>query len=174
MSKHSLCPSILAGVVLATFTLAVPAHADSTKSLGEFGNWKAFTYSDQAGKVCYTAARATKVTGGEKDRAGTAIAVTHRAKSPNEVSLIGPYTFKKESEADVQLGSAKYVFFTRGGSAWAKDSGADKTIIAALAKGKDLSVKATPAKGAAVVDTIPLKGFAQALAAIDKACGVKR
>jgi len=123
-------------------------------------------------KVCYAGAVANKPH--DKDRAGTAMAVTHRSKSPGEVSLIAPYGFKKDSDAEIQIGGMKHTFFTKGGSAWAKDSGADKAIIAAMAKGKEVVVKATPAKGPAITDTIPLKGFAEALAAIDKACGVKR
>ena len=38
----------------------------------------------------------------------------------------------------------------------------------------EVVVKATPAKGSAITDSISLKGFTEALAAIDKACGVKR
>ncbi|MCR6632655.1 MAG: invasion associated locus B family protein [Magnetospirillum sp.] len=146
--------------------------AEPSKPLVSTGNWEAYAYTEGGAKVCYAAARADKPR--EKDRVGTAIAVTHRPKSPGEVSLIGSYGFKKDSDAEIQIGGMKHSFFTKGGSAWAKDSNADKAIIAAMAKGREVVVKATPAKGSAFTDTISLKGFAEALAAIDKACGVKR
>jgi invasion protein IalB len=162
--------TLLAALLAAVGT--APALAEDAKKLASIGNWEAYAYSEGGAKVCYAAARADKPR--EKDRAGTAIAVTHRPKSPGEVSLIAPYGFKKDSDAEIQIGGMKHTFFTKGGSAWAKDGTADKAIIAAMAKGKDVLVKAQPSKGAAITDTISLKGFGEALAAIDKACGVKR
>lgn len=151
---------------------SAPALAEEAKKLTSVGNWEAYAYTEGGAKVCYAAARAEKPH--DKDRAGTAIAVTHRPKSPGEVSLIASYGFKKDSDAEIQIGGMKHSFFTKGGSAWAKDAQADKAIIAAMAKGKEVVVKAQPPKGAAISDTISLKGFGEALAAIDKACGVKR
>ncbi|MGE5545774.1 MAG: invasion associated locus B family protein [Solirubrobacterales bacterium] len=161
-------------LAVALVAIAAPAGADEAKKLGTFGAWEGYAYSDAGGKVCYAAARADKTQGGDKNRAGTALAITHRAKSHGEVSLLGSYGFKKDSDAEIQIGGMKHSFFTRGESAWAKDANADKAIIAQLAKAKEVAVHATPAKGAAISDTIPLKGFSEALAAIDKACGVKR
>lgn len=157
---------------VAALMVSGVAHADEAKRLATVGNWEAYAYTDAGGKVCYAAARAEKPH--DRDRAGTAIAITHRPKSPGEVSLIAPYGFKKDSDAEIQIGGMKHTFFTKGGSAWAKDGTADKAIINAMAKGKDVVVKATPPKGAAISDSISLKGFSDALAAIDKACGVKR
>lgn len=162
---------ILIAASLAAVSSA-PALAGTEKPLISVGNWEAYAYTESGAKVCYAAARADKAH--DRDRAGTAIAVTHRPKSPGEVSLIASYGFKKDSDAEIQIGGMKHTFFTKGSSAWAKDGQADKSIIAAMAKGKDVLVKAQPAKGAAITDTISLKGFADALAAIDKACGVKR
>ena len=50
----------------------------------------------------------------------------------------------------------------------------DKAVVTAMAKGKELTIKAKPTKGADVSDTYVLAGFGEALAAIDKACKVKR
>lgn len=149
-----------------------PAIAEEAKKLASVGNWEAYAYTEGGAKVCYAAARADKPR--EKDRAGTAMAVTHRPKSPGEVSLIASYGFKKDSDAEIQIGGMKHTFFTKGTSAWSKDAQSDKSIIAAMVKGKDVLIKAQPAKGAAISDSVSLKGFGEALAAIDKACGVKR
>ncbi|HSV30370.1 MAG TPA: invasion associated locus B family protein [Candidatus Omnitrophota bacterium] len=161
--------------VLAAAMIAGLATGAGAAELGRFGQWEAYVLSDASGKFCYAAARADKLQGGDKNRVGTALAVSHRAKSPNEVSVTGPYGFKKDSDVEIQIGGMKHTLFTKGGqNAWAKDGAADKAIVAAMAKGKEVLVRATPAKGAAVSDSIPLKGFSDALAAIDKACGVKR
>lgn len=159
---------------LAAAALSTPALAESAKELGRFGAWTAYVFADSSGKVCYAAAQADKMQGGEKSRPASAVAITHRAKSPGEISVMGQFGFKKESDVEIQIGGMKHAFFTRGQAAWAKDTKADKAIIAAMAKGKEVLVQGIPSKGAAISDAVPLKGFADALAAIDKACGVKR
>ena len=64
--------------------------------------------------------------------------------------------------------------FTKGDTAWARTAELDKAIVEAMVKGKQAVVKGTPEKGPSTTDTYSLAGFAQALAMIDKACGVKR
>ncbi|MDA8232597.1 MAG: invasion associated locus B family protein [Magnetospirillum sp.] len=169
---HSLRTTLLASLLLAAATAT--AGAADTKSLGDFGAWRAYSYTEKDGKVCYATAAADSTTGGAKGRRPTYLAVTNRPKSHNEVSLIGAYDFKPDSDAEIQVGAQKYAFFTKGDSAWTKQVGADKSVIAAMVKGRDVVVHATPAKGKPVTDTIPLNGFTKALAAIDKACGGKR
>ena len=88
--------------------------------------------------------------------------------------LCGRLPLKEGSEAALDIGGAKFDLFTKDDSAWARTSDLDKTIVAALAKGKQVVIKATPQKGPATTDTYALTGFAQALALIDTACGVKR
>ena len=154
--------------------IADGASAADTKTLGDFGAWQAYSYSENGGKVCYATAAANRVQGGGKGRKPTYVAVTHRPKASNEVSLIGAYGFKKDSDAEFQVGTSKYTFFTKGDSAWSKQATADKAIITALGKGKDVTIHASPAKGNPVVDSVSLSGFSKALAAIDKACNVKR
>jgi invasion protein IalB len=158
----------------AWISLSVSAHADDAKRLGTFGSWEAYAYSDAAGKLCYAAARAAKTNGGEARRAGVALAVTHRAKSPNEISLVAPFGLKKNADIEIQVGGKKHSFFGKGDAAWAKDAASDKAIVAQLLKAKEVVVRASPAKGSAITDTVMLDGFGAALAAIDKACGVKR
>jgi hypothetical protein len=159
----------------ALLLAAGPALAkDDTRKLDEFGQWKAYTYGQGANKVCYATAAADRTQGGAKGRDATYLAVTHRPKSPGEVSLIGSYGFKAKADAELQVGAQKHTFFTKENSAWAKQPEADKAIVAQLAKGKEVIILATPAKGPAIVDTITLSGFAKALAAIDKACDIRR
>lgn len=162
---------------LALLAAAQPAAAaEDTRRLGKFGEWEAYVYGDGAAKVCYAAAWAARIQGGEKGHNATAVIVTHRptAKSAGEVSVNGGYGFKKDSDVELQVGATKHALFTRGDRAWTKDVAADKAIVGAMIKAKDMSLRATPAKGQPVGASIPLSGFGEALAAIDKACGVKR
>ncbi len=163
--------------VLLTAALATPAvAADSTKRLGKFGEWESFAYTEGGAKTCYVAIAAGKVQGGEKGKTATYLIVTHRpgAKGTDEVSINGTYGFKKESDVELQVGAMKHALFTKGDRAWAKDAATDKAIVASLRKGKEATMHATPAKGAAITAGFTLSGFSDALAAADKACGVKR
>ncbi len=160
----------------AAVMMAFPALAGESDRLLESGAWKAYAYTDTmaGGQICYAAANADRMTGGEKDRPGSALVVTHRPKAPGEVSLIAPYGLKAGGENEIQIGGLKYSFFGKVTSAWAKDSVADASIITALLKNREVIAKVVPTSGSAITDIIPLKGFPEALAAIDKACAVKR
>ena len=80
----------------------------------------------------------------------------------------------EKSDVELQVGAMKNSLFTKGEFAWTKQQGEDKVIVASMLKGKDVVVHSIPVHGPAITDTISLDGFAKALAAIDKDCGVKR
>ncbi len=164
------------GFLLASFCLAFPSltWAGEAKTLGEFGAWRAIVYPESGQKVCYATAFADQTLGGDKGRKPTFLLVTHRAGDPGQISINGPWGFKKESEVELQVGAMKNTLFTKGEFAWTKQQGADKSIVGLMLKGHDAVIHATPAHGPAITDTIPLDGFGKALAAIDKECGVKR
>ena len=162
------------GLVVMSLMLPMAVQAAETKSLGEFGVWRAYSYAEKDGKVCYASAGADRLVGGDKGRKPTYLSVTHRPGSSGEVSITAPWGFKKDSDVELQVGGMKTNFFTKGDAAWTKQAGADKAVISALAKGDNVVVHATPAHASAVTDTISLGGFSHALAAIDRECGVKR
>ncbi len=176
----TLRPLVIAATLLAltgTNAAGTALAADTTKRLGKFGEWESFAYTEGNAKTCYLAATAGKVTGGEKGKPTTTyLIVTHRpgAKGVDEVSINGTYGFKKDSKVELQVGAMKHSLFTKGDRAWADDAKADKAIVTSLQKGKEALLHASPAKGADVAAAFPLSGFSDALAAADKACGIKR
>ena len=64
--------------------------------------------------------------------------VTHRPeeKIANVVSFVEGYPLKEGSEVALDIGGTKFDLFTKDDSAWARTAELDKTIVAALAKGK--------------------------------------
>ena len=161
-------------LVLALALAPLNAGAGETKSLGEFGAWRASTYPENGQKICYASAFADQVVGGDKGRKPTFLLVTLRSGDGGQVSINGPWGFKKDAEIELQVGGMKNTFFSKGEYAWTVQQGADKAIVAAMQKGRNVVVHAIPAHGPAISDTISLDGFGRALAAIDKECGVKR
>jgi hypothetical protein len=75
--------------------------------------------------------------------------VTHRPgeKIANVVSFIEGYPLKEGSEVSLYIGGVKFDLFTKGDSAWARTPELDKSIVEAMAKGKQAIVKSTSQKG---------------------------
>jgi Invasion associated locus B (IalB) protein len=145
-------------------------------SLGQFEGWAAYVSQDKTGKVCYLVGQPQKSDAAGVARKSPSAMVTHRPveKIDNVVSFVEGYALKEGSDVALDVGGSKFDLFTKDDSAWARTSDLDKTIVTTLAKGKQAVVKGVPQKGSPTTDTYTLAGFAKALAAIDKACGVKR
>jgi Invasion associated locus B (IalB) protein len=179
-------------LVLWMFSLAIPNATGAEKKkpsdtapsspaappqrLGTAETWTAYAYKEKNGQVCYLAGGPQKSDPANVKRKPPTAMVTHRPeeKVANVVSFVEGYPLKEGSDAALDIGGAKFDLFTKGDSAWARTSDLDKTIVEAMAKGKQAVVKGTPQNGRPTTDTYALAGFAQALAMIDKACGVKR
>jgi len=179
-------------LVLWVFPLAIPNVAGAAKKksgntvpsppavasqlLGTAEGWTAYVYKEKSGQVCYLAGSPQKSEPANAKRKPPTAMVTHRPeeKVTNVVSFVEGYQLKEGSDSSLDIGGTKFDLFTKGDSAWARTGDLDKTIVEAMAKGKQAIVKGIPQKGQPTTDTYSLAGFAQALAMIDKACGVKR
>lgn len=162
-----------AGVaVLAVMAATAPADAQAVKRLGQFADWEAFSYAGKTGVVCYATTQPKRSLGAPKGRGAAYLSVTHRPrdKSFGVLSAASGVDLRKDGAAEVDIGGARFEMFTSGDTAWARN---DSAVLQAMAKGREMIVSTTPAKGAALSDTYSLVGFSQAFAEIGKACGVK-
>jgi hypothetical protein len=152
------------------------APAAAARQLGTAEAWTAYEARDKTGRVCYVYGEPKKSEPSGAKRKQPMIMVTHRPeeKIANVVSVMEGYPLKDGSNVILDVGKTKYELFSKEDSAWARTSELDKTIVTALAKGKQVVVKGDPQKGPATTDIYVLAGFPKALALIDKACGVKR
>ena len=152
-----------------------PAEQGVTR-LGSAEAWSAYSDTEKNRKICYLVGEPSKVepAGAKRDKAQAT--VTHRPheKVANEVSFKAGYAFKEGSDAELTVDGKKFSLFTNKDAAWSRDAATDKAVVAAMAKGKQAVFKGTSSHGTATTDIYALAGFAQALAQIDKACGVKR
>ena len=157
-------------------TAAAASPSIASQRLGNAEGWTAYVYKEKSGQVCYLAGEPQKSEPANTKRKPPTAMVTHRPdeKVANVVSFVEGYPLKDGSAASLDIGGTKFDLFTKGDSAWAATADLDKTIVEAMAKGKQAILKGTPQKGKPTTDTYSLAGFAQALAMIDKACGIKR
>lgn len=180
------------GTLILTISMALTAHAAETESrhpppkasatappvqrLGGAGTWNAYLYKEKSGRVCYLAGGPRKSEPPRFRRRPPAAMVTHRPEEnvANVVSFNEGTPLKEGSDASLEVDGAHFDLFTKGDTAWSRTSDLDRTIVAAMAKGRQAILKAVPQKGPPVTDTYSLSGFAQSLGLIDKACGIKR
>jgi hypothetical protein len=152
------------------------AAAPAVQRLGGAGPWSAFVYRERAGRVCYLAGAPQKSEPPKFRRKAPAAMVTHRPQEnvANVVSFDAGTPLKPGSDAALDIDGTHFDLFTKGDTAWSRTSDLDKTITEAMAKGRQAVFRATPQKGPPTTDIYSLAGFAQSLALIDKACGIKR
>lgn len=152
------------------------AAGPPVQRLGGTGSWNAYLYKEKSARVCYLAGGPQKSEPPKLKRKAAAAMVTHRPEEnvANVISFVQGFPFKDGSDAALEIDGARFDLFTKGDSAWSRTAELDKSIVEAMAKGKQAILKATPAKGPPTTDTYSLSGFAQTLGLIDKACGVKR
>jgi hypothetical protein len=147
----------------------------AAKSLGTFGNWKAFTFSQSGQPVCYMTL-ALHPPAGHMKRGPSYLMITHRPGegSKDVVSFTSGYNFKPTSDAAVVVGKKSFDLFTETDTAWARDPATDHAVTTAIAAGTTLKFTGMPAqKGAKpIADTVNLKGAMLAYQAISKACGI--
>jgi hypothetical protein len=171
---------VLIGQADAAKPKKAPQPADppaaAARQLGTAESWTAYEARDKTGRVCYVYGEPKKSDPSGAKRKQPMMMVTHRPeeKIANVVSVMEGYPLKDGSNVVLDVGKTKYELFSKEDSAWARTSELDKTIVTALAKGKQAVVKGDPQKGPATTDVYVLAGFPKALALIDKACGVKR
>lgn len=162
--------------ILVGFFLTVSSgYAAGQKVLGEYGDWTAYYYRDNAGSVCYMASKPKKDEGKYTSRGDIYFVVTHRPhdKSYDVITINAGYTYKPASAVQIKIGAQTFGendLFTDGGKAWAINSNVDKKIVAAMKRGSRMIVNGTSSKGTLTKDTYSLNGFTSAYKAITNKC----
>lgn len=153
-----------------------PFAAEQQERLGSFRDWSAFSFVESGAKVCAMMSQPKKSEQGNRSRGDIFAFVTHRPgqKSTHVVSFIAGYSFRKDSEALVTIGSQTFRLFTEKDGAWARDDATDRALIKAMRTGTSMVVAGTSERGTQTKDTFSLFGSGAALDAIDRACNVNR
>jgi len=175
MKCRQISKLLLASAVMMLGGLASMAHASEPRLLGEYGDWKAYMFMENNGKVCYMVSQPKKDEGNYSKRGDIFALVTHRPaeNSKNVFSYIAGYTYQAGSEVTVNVNNQTFKLFTQDDSAWAVDQKSDNELADSIRRGSALVVKGTSSRGTATVDTFGLKGSSAAHKAISDECGIK-
>jgi len=135
--------------------------------LGTYGDWGAYTGSSNGRKVCFAlskpASSQTNPANRPRDPAYLFISTRPAENVHNEVSIIIGYGFKPNTEATVEISSAKFSMYTQNDGAWIKNAAEEAHMVDAMRRNGDLVVKGTSARGTQSTDRYSLKGLGQAL-----------
>ena len=159
--------------IFCAFPCLSAAKDSNSQNLGTFGNWTAYTYHDEMGRICYMASQPITSSGKYSKRDDVFLMITHRPneKNYNVVNTIAGYTYKKDSKPTITVDNKKSVsLISYEDTAWAKDSKTDKDLVEQMKEGSSAVLKGTSKRGTATTDTFSLKGFSKAYQKISEVC----
>jgi hypothetical protein len=159
---------------------AAPAAAavGGPSLLGSFHDWSAYMRGTGDTKVCYALSepRAKEPARAKRDPVYLLINDWPSRHSKAESEIVPGYPYKDGSNVTVQVGAAKFSFFTKNegsaGGAWVLNPPDQPKLIAAMRDGSNAVVTGTSRRGTLTRDTYSLAGMGDALAKIHQACGM--
>ncbi len=151
--------------------VAVPA-TPKARLLEKIGDWSVFIYDDAGSRVCFAATAPTDMQPKTAKRTPVVFYVTAWPKDGirNEISVKLGYSIKAKSAAAVTAGSQHFALPGDDDKAYAKDPSEEQKLLAAMAGGGTMVVKATSAKGTATADQYSLEGASAAVRKLQEAC----
>jgi hypothetical protein len=152
--------------------LSLAAAAQTPEFLGSHRDWNVYAFTEDSQKICYIASEPKKQEGDYTRRGNPAVLVTRRPGSPavDEVSVQPGYSYLEGSEVEVDIGGREFMLFTRGEHAWAPREEDDQSLINAMKRGANMTVRGTSSRNTFSLDTYSLLGFTAAYNAMVDAC----
>jgi hypothetical protein len=146
----------------------VPTAQAGPKKIGEFGDWIAATNSESGQTICYAFTRVQSSSPTLTERGKVVLTVTQRSSGRDAVAIEAGFSYPANTTVTVQVDQTGLDFYTHSQDAFARDG---KAAVAAFNRGSRAIARSPAPK--VVTDTFSLKGFAQAYAAVVKACPAK-
>lgn len=152
---------------------AAPAAAQGQPvQIASFGDWGVYASDTQRGRVCYALSvpKERLPKGLSRDPGYLIVSSRPSEGIRNEISLITGFPTKDNADAEMVIGSTKYILVQKGSSAWLKNPAEDPAALETMKKASALTAKTTSKKGNATTDRYGLSGLGQALDRVKKEC----
>jgi hypothetical protein len=160
-------------VLLASLVILSPPAAGSepaASTLGTFKDWSAARYSDGDGRHCYLVSRPVDSAPKNVTRGDVYIMVTRQPRSGAEVSLRIGYPFKDGTSARITIDAETFELATADKYAWPSGAADTRRLMAAMRKGREMTIEGVSRRGTRTSDRFSLLGFAAAHRAVLDAC----
>ena len=155
--------------------LSLPVLAQTQpRQLETHRHWRSFVLDSTQGKICYIGSEPLESSPNMQSRDRTWVLVTHRPVEnvKNEIGVITGYQYRLGTEVNVVIDTEKYVMFTQGDGAWLRNVEDEAKAVAAMKRGRRMTVVGYSNTGITTTDKYSLLGFTAAYRAISKECGV--
>jgi hypothetical protein len=144
--------------------------ASTPEPLGTFKDWKAFSMDEGGRKVCFIVSTPKDKSPKNVRRGDVFFLVTDWGDLGLQPSVITGYPYKKNSKANIKIGSDKFNLFTKDDGAWFRDESDEKRVITAMKRGSTMVITGTSARGTLTTDRYSLSGITAALDKINRTC----
>ena len=140
--------------------------------LGQFDDWIAYATPGQSRKICYALSVPKERLPKNLNRDPGYIFVSYRPdeKVRGEIAVVMGFAVKEDAPAEALLGSTKFELAGKDTSLFVHNAAEEGTMLAAMKRGGNLTVKASSKRGNATTDRFSLAGIAQALETAEKSC----
>lgn len=164
---------------LLAILFCLPAYAqtntfDSRKveQIGVYDDWSAFIFKDNKEKVCFLSSRPIKSRGEYTRRGDVFLMVSHRPYEDifDVVTIVAGYMYMPRSDVVLKTGKVTASLFTYDDTAWARNLRTDTEIVRAMDAAPRVTVEGLSIEGVRTFDTFSLKGFRDALDALNRLC----
>jgi hypothetical protein len=148
---------------------ALPATAQSVRSLGDYRDWSAYSATDATGPVCFALSKPQDVTPTPDGYTEAFLYLTHRPSEAvrNEINLVAGFTFAPDTPATLSVSGTSYDLFTEGDAAWLLNPAQNDDLAGTIRAGTTLTIEGTTSMGIRVVETFSLSGATAASRAIE-------
>ncbi|MEA2933793.1 MAG: hypothetical protein QOD74_439 [Variibacter sp.] len=151
-----------------------PATDSQPNLLGKYGDWEAYSGMTGGRKVCFALGRpsSSQTNPANRPRDPTYVFISTRPADNvrNEVSIIIGYSFKPNTDANVDIGGTKFAMMTQNDGAWLKNATDETRMLSAMRDGSELVVKGASVRGTQTTDKYSLKGLGPALDRVAREC----
>src|SRR5262249_23826588 len=136
-------------IALCAFFLCAAAPTPiAPKTLGTFGAWTVFAYTEKEQKTCYMVAHAQKTAPMKKIKTRSAwITITQRPdeNSTDVFSYSSGYNFDADGNVIARIGKNDFILFPQKDPAWSRDAKTDRQITAPIRRNATMTIAGLPA-----------------------------
>jgi invasion protein IalB len=150
------------------------AAANAPRALGQFGDWGVFASGKANQRSCYALARpaASQTNPPNRPRDPIYLFVTNRPGDNvrNEVSVVFGYSHRENTDATLEIGSARFPIQTDRDGGWIKNAADAGRLLEAMRGGQEAVLRGVSGRGTQTTDRFSLRGLSQALERAEQEC----
>jgi hypothetical protein len=150
------------------FTVNIRRNNDGF--IEKFMDWSIYKVKRYDKNYCYALSMPISSTGTKFRRGRAYFVVSNLLDSPDEITLVSGFYYRKNSDVELSFGAKKFYLLTHKSRAWAYLASDDLDIIKEMQQNADFVISAFTDDGKFTEDRFSLIGFKQAYFKLKEIC----